>query len=116
MSKQDKVSVVVPAGVGPLQIEGFPADCARSQKGALHVRPGTMTITDGELSHIRKHHKEVARRFVVRPVVAKPAPVAAATPTPPPAEAPEAPEATPTPSPAPQRHTSQQRSGKGDRS
>jgi hypothetical protein len=59
------IHVQVPSGVAPRQIEGFPADCERSVKGSLHVRPGTLVITAGELEHLRKHHKDIARRLHV---------------------------------------------------
>jgi hypothetical protein len=61
----EMIHVQVPSGVAPRQIEGFPADCERSVKGSLHVRPGTLVITAGELEHLRKHHKDIARRFHV---------------------------------------------------
>ncbi len=35
-------------------VEDFPKDCARTVKGALHIRPGaTCTVTDGELAHLK---------------------------------------------------------------
>lgn len=37
------------------QVEDFPADCERTIKGALHVRPGaTCTVTSGEAEHLKK--------------------------------------------------------------
>jgi len=40
--------------VRPQQVEGFPKDCERSCKGALHVRPNETTIvTKGELEHLQ---------------------------------------------------------------
>ena len=58
---------------GPaLQIEGFPKGCARSVKGSIHVRAGTLELTSDELTHIQKAHKDVARRFTL--VVTKPQP------------------------------------------
>lgn len=93
-----KVHVQVPSGLTPRQIEGFPADCERSVKGALHIRPGTLTITEGELEHLRKHHKAIARRLHVRGVVKEQPQVAAA---PPAKQEARKPEATPEPTPKP---------------
>jgi hypothetical protein len=72
------VQVQIPTGVAPQQVEGFPADCARSVRGSLHVRPGTLELTEGELAHLRKHHKDIARRLTV--VTPKPAPKPVAAP------------------------------------
>lgn len=66
--KETKYIVAVMRGVTPCQIEDFPKGCARSVEGALHVSPGTMELTEDELKHIRKHHKDVARRFHVSQV------------------------------------------------
>jgi hypothetical protein len=86
------VQVQVPTGVAPQQVEGFPQDCVRSVRGSLHVRPGTLELTEGELAHLRKHHKDIARRLTV--VTPKPVPppvkAAPAKPAPAPAPAPEA--------------------------
>lgn len=36
------------------QVEGFPPDCERTVKGALHVRPGaTCIVSDGEAAHLK---------------------------------------------------------------
>lgn len=67
------VHVQVPTGVAPRQVEGFPKGCDRSVKGALHIRPGTMEMTEGELAHVRKHHKEIARRLIIIKAKALPA-------------------------------------------
>lgn len=37
------------------QVEDFPADCDRTVKGALHVRPGaTCVVNDAEAEHLKK--------------------------------------------------------------
>ena len=48
-----EVLIRVPSKVGTLQVEGFPEDCKRSKKGAIHIRPGTMQVTEDELAHIQ---------------------------------------------------------------
>lgn len=36
------------------QVEDFPADCERTVKGALHVRPGTTAVvSEGEAAHLK---------------------------------------------------------------
>lgn len=67
--------VVVPAGVGPVQIDDFPEGCERSRKGALHLRPGsTETLTAAELEHLKAKHAMIADRLrTVDTTVAKPA-------------------------------------------
>ena len=67
MAKPKKITVTVLRGVQPQQIEDFPEDCERSSKGSLHISPGTYELTEGELHHLRKHHKDVARRLTVLP-------------------------------------------------
>jgi len=52
-------TVVVRTGLLPQQVEDFPEDCERSCKGALHLKPGTTLMTDGELAHIRKSRPEL---------------------------------------------------------
>lgn len=35
-------------------VDGFPKECERTVKGALHIRPGaTCIVTDGELAHLK---------------------------------------------------------------
>ena len=52
--------VVVGATARLAQVEDFPEGCARSCKGALHLRPGsTKVLTEGELSHLQAKHPEV---------------------------------------------------------
>jgi hypothetical protein len=108
MSEKQRIHVVVPPTVGTRQIDGFPSDCERSVQGALHVRPGSMQLTEGELEHIRKHHKDVARRLTLKPArpakAAEPAKTPTTLPAPPDeaegdTEAPEAAQPTPAPSP-----------------
>lgn len=62
---KSKFVVQVPRGVLPCQVDDFPKDCERSVKGSLRVSPGVLELTEGELKHIRKHHKDLGRRFVV---------------------------------------------------
>lgn len=68
--KPEKVTIVIIKGVMPQQIEDFPVDCPRSAEGSMHISPGTYEITSGELSHLRKHHKDVARKLTVLPAPA----------------------------------------------
>ena len=93
---QTEYIVTVLRGVRPQQIEDFPEGCARSVKGALHVSPGTMELTEDELKHIRKHHKDVARRFHVVTTVGSKAAAPKPKAAPAPAE-PIKPEPTPGP-------------------
>lgn len=38
-----------------VQVEDFPADCERTVKGALYVRPGrTAVVSDGEVAHLQR--------------------------------------------------------------
>lgn len=74
------------------QLDDFPKDAKRSGKGgALHVKPGTREVTEDELKHIRKHHKDVSKCLVVLrkteapKAKAKPAPKPSNDPPPPPA-------------------------------
>lgn len=69
---QKKFIVTVQRAISPQQIEDFPEGCERSVEGALHVKPGTLELTEDELKHIRKHHKDVARRLHVAREVDKP--------------------------------------------
>lgn len=73
----DQIVVVAPT-VPMAQIEDFPEGCARSCKGALHLRPGgTKVVTEGELAHLQANHpKAVAGLRVVATTPAKPKPVA----------------------------------------
>ncbi|MGD9749391.1 MAG: hypothetical protein AB7W59_00185 [Acidimicrobiia bacterium] len=106
------IHVQVPSGVTPRQIEGFPADCERSVKGSLHVKPGTLLVTEGELEHLRKHHKDVARRLrVVGPVKEPAAPAPSAAPA-----AITEPEPTPEPTPKASGGRSGRRGGSGSSS
>lgn len=81
--------VAVPAGVGPLQVDGFPEKCERSCKGALHLRPSSTAVaTDGELAHIKDKLPKVAEKLRVLSDVtleAEPAAKADEKPTTPPA-------------------------------
>lgn len=74
-------TVVVRTGLLPQQVEDFPEGCERSCKGALHLKPGTLTVTDGELAHIRKSRPELSAYLQVvsrtRPVKAAAVPVEA---------------------------------------
>jgi len=50
-----KKYLIVYYGDVPECVEGFPKDCKRSCKGALHVKPGRqMTVTGDELKHLRE--------------------------------------------------------------
>jgi hypothetical protein len=79
------------------QVEDFPADCERTVKGALYVRPGaTAVVSDGEAARLQA-------RGIVFTVVGGPKPVpVAALPAPKPPSKPSAPIATlPVPSAMP---------------
>lgn len=53
--------IVVVAATAPMvQVEDFPEGCARSCKGALHLRPGgTKVVTEDELAHLQANHPKV---------------------------------------------------------
>lgn len=74
--ESEKCVVLVPRGVAPCHIDDFPADCKRSVKGSLRVTPGVVYMTEDELKHVRKHHKDLARRLQVPPAPRKAAPKA----------------------------------------
>lgn len=98
--------VVVPAGVGPVQIDDFPEGCERSRKGALHLRPGsTETLTAAELEHLKAKHAVIADRLrTVDTAVAKPAVAPVGVSEPAVAEEPkntQSPPEEPMPAPAP---------------
>ena len=45
--------LIVYHGDSPVQVEGFPKECARSCEGALHIHPGKhKTVTDAEYKHL----------------------------------------------------------------
>lgn len=64
----------VPAGVALQQIEGFPADCKRERKGALHVRPSsTLVVSEDELAYLKEKHPQLLARLQdITPPVAPP--------------------------------------------
>jgi len=78
MSEPKKFIVTVRPGVSPHQIDDWPKDCERSCEGSLHVKPGTYELTEGELKHIRKHHKALNRCLQVTEVKPKEKPKAKA--------------------------------------
>lgn len=53
-------TVVVRTGLLPQQADDFPEGCVRSCKGAVHLKPGTLLVTDGELEHIQKSRPELS--------------------------------------------------------
>lgn len=58
--------LLIPANVTPRQIDDFPPGCARSQKGAIYVRPAsTLELTEAEWKHLQLRHHDVARCFIV---------------------------------------------------
>lgn len=67
--------VQVPRGVSPCCIDDFPSEVsdgkgkprkfARSVEGSMRITPGDLAVTGDELRHLRKHHKDVARRLQV---------------------------------------------------
>lgn len=75
MADNKRFIVVIPRGVEPQQVDDFPEGCPRHREhaGALHISPGCFELTEGEIKHIRKHHKDLARRLqVVKELVPKP--------------------------------------------
>ena len=52
------VQVDVPDEIGTVSLE-------RSRKGALHMRPGTMQVTEDELAWLQAQHKSLARHYRV---------------------------------------------------
>jgi hypothetical protein len=56
--------LVIPQTVQACQLE-FPEGLKRSVKGSLHIRPGTLDVTDDEWSHIQKKHPTLAASFLV---------------------------------------------------
>ena len=53
-------------GDSPVNVEGFPKDCKRSRKGALHLLRGRpMTITAEEYDHIAEAYKWVMPKIRV---------------------------------------------------
>lgn len=71
------LTVVVRAGLLPQQVDGFPDGCKRSCKGAVHIKPGTLLVTDGELEYIRKSRPELRSylQLISRPAKPPAAPV-----------------------------------------
>lgn len=55
------VTLIAKADTAPVQVDGFPKGCERSRKGAVHVRPGTVVVTDGEWAFIQKERPDLAR-------------------------------------------------------
>jgi len=53
------LTVVVRTGLLPQQIDGFPDDCKRSCKGALHIRSGTLPMTVDEWKHIQSSRPDL---------------------------------------------------------
>lgn len=58
--------VATPAAFLPVQIEGFPEDCERTRKGALHLRPATVeNLSEGEVAHIKEKYPDVHRLLAI---------------------------------------------------
>ncbi len=60
--------LIVYYGDAPECVEGFPKDCKRSCKGALHIHRGkSKTITDGEYEYIKssKRYKHLLNKIRV---------------------------------------------------
>ena len=56
----------------PRQVDDFPADCERTVKGALHVRPGsTCVVSDGEAAHLKASGVQFAAVAQPRPSARK---------------------------------------------
>ena len=85
------IAVAVVGAVTPHQIDDFPTNCQRSVVGSLHIRRGTLELTEDELAHIKARHPKV---YACLHIPAPPA-VAPATPEPALALAPEASESKP---------------------
>lgn len=58
--------VIVNPNCPPTSIDDFPAGTDRSREGSVHIRPmATLTLTEGELAHVRGKHPECYRHFTV---------------------------------------------------
>lgn len=75
------IMVQVPQGLGPRQVDDFPAECERSKKGSVHFRTNsTITITQDEYNHVLKSHPDFGPRLRVVPkATASAAPAVAET-------------------------------------
>lgn len=69
--------LVIPQTVNACQLE-FPEGIKRSVKGSLHLRPGSMEVTEDEWAHIQKKHPALASQL--QPMAA-PAPTLVSAPT-----------------------------------
>lgn len=58
----------------PAYIDDFPGTTARSVKGSLHVRGGTLMLTAGELAHIATKHPQLMRSIRIVTPAPSPAP------------------------------------------
>jgi len=68
-------TLLVKVGTLPQQIDDFPDGCERSCRGSLHIRTGTLSVTDGEWKHIQSRHPALAAQMVdVTPPATPPAP------------------------------------------
>lgn len=57
--------ILVTKSANLTQVEGFPENCERSVKGAIHIRPNTVTImTLGELEHIKQKYPVLSRHLI----------------------------------------------------
>lgn len=72
-------TLTFPISTMPCQID-VPADVERSVKGSLHVKPGTLLVTAGELKFLREKHPRVVSPMVA--VVEDLAPLAKVEPKP----------------------------------
>lgn len=59
------VFLLASAAIPPQQVEGFPNGCKRSCKGALHVRPGTVAVTEDEWKYIQDKRPDLLRYLTV---------------------------------------------------
>lgn len=55
------LTLLIRKGFSPQQVDGFPSECKRSRKGALHLRPGVLTVTEDEWAFIQKERPDLAK-------------------------------------------------------
>jgi len=60
-------TITILYGASLCQIDDFAIDDERSVKGALHIFPGTIEITNDELNHIKKKYVNLYKCIVVIP-------------------------------------------------
>lgn len=72
MQHQSLWIIQLPPDTPVCQLEDFPQGTARSVEGALHIRPGTMKVTAGELAHLKKKKPWGLRIRKIKKVIPEP--------------------------------------------